>query len=303
MTYNAADEFKPAIDGRRRHFHPNDRGLGYVCCYIAERGRGRPIVLVHDLRPTSSAFEMRPLFESLRWRRPTFALDLPGFGLSTRGEAPYSLDLFANVLGELVRKLRGTYASVDIVALGRGAEVAVRVASGDPSLVRSLAVIEPPGLVPARSGGSLVSLAARLALAVGQEAARGLFALMATRPMVRRAMRRRFRGTPDSALVDYACATARLPGAHLAPMALLAQGQPSSAEMARLYSELTVPSLVLHDARGAHAVALEAFLRGRANRFAIRVASTRGMPQFERRADTTAALERFWQSLSGAAWD
>jgi hypothetical protein len=59
----------------------------------------------------------------------------------------------------------------------------------------------------------------------------------------------------------------------------------------------------VHDARGAHAIELEAFLRGRANRFAMRVSPTRGMPQFERRFDTISALERFWHSLSGAAWD
>jgi hypothetical protein len=46
---------------------------------------------------------------------------------------------------------------------------------------------------------------------------------------------------------------------------------------------------------------LEAFLRGRANRFAVRVSPTRGMPQFERRAETIAALDRFWQSLPRAA--
>jgi hypothetical protein len=85
-------------------------------------------------------------------------------------------------------------------------------------------------------------------------------------------------------------------------MAALALGR-SHADATRLYHGITVPSLVVHDARGANAIELEAFLRGRANRFAMRVSPTRGMPQFERRTDTVSALERFWQSLSGAAWD
>jgi hypothetical protein len=54
---------------------------------------------------------------------------------------------------------------------------------------------------------------------------------------------------------------------------------------------------------GPTAIELEAFLRGRANRFAVRVSPTRGMPHFERRAETVAALDRFWQSLQRAAWD
>jgi hypothetical protein len=64
---------------------------------------------------------------------------------------------------------------------------------------------------------------------------------------------------------------------------------------------LSVPVLVIHDVRRDGAVELEAFLRGRANRFAARVSPTRGMPQFERRAETVAVLDRFWQSLPRAA--
>jgi pimeloyl-ACP methyl ester carboxylesterase len=72
-----------------------------VSFYVAGRRRGRPILLLHDLGLGSSSYEMRPLFEALRWRRPTYAVDLPGFGLSDRADLPYDLPLFARVIADL----------------------------------------------------------------------------------------------------------------------------------------------------------------------------------------------------------
>jgi pimeloyl-ACP methyl ester carboxylesterase len=291
----------PAIDGSRRQWRPAAPELGQVCCYVADRRRGRPLVLVHDLRFTSSAFEMRPLFESFRWRRPTFAIDLPGFGLSERADRAYSPGVFALALAELLRKIKARFVSADVVALGRGAEAASRVAITEPGLIRSLAILEPAGLLSARDG-SVQRLGARIALSLGDGAARSLFSVMATRSWIRHALRDRFLGAPDAALANYAHASAHVPGAHHAPLAALALGR-SHHDVTQLYHSLAIPVLIVHDARGGHAIELEAFLRGRANRFAMRVSPTRGMPQFERRSDTVSALDRFWQSLSGAAWD
>jgi pimeloyl-ACP methyl ester carboxylesterase len=297
----SASELGPAIDGERRRWHPQGHGLGHVCIYAAERARGRPVVLVHDLRASSSAYEMRPLFECFRWRRPTYTLDLPGFGLSDRGSLPYAPALFAFVLAEFLRKLRRVDPAIDVVALGRGSEVAARVARDEPGLVRSIVLLEPSGLLPAR-GALLESLAARVGRVLGDRAARALFGLMSTRTIVRRTLRARFHGSPDAGLVAYAHASAQVDGAHRAPLAAIRNG-PRPAEAALLYRALTVPVLVVHDARGSDTLELEAFLRGRANRFAVRVSPTRGMPHFERKSDTVAALDRFWQSLPRAAWD
>jgi pimeloyl-ACP methyl ester carboxylesterase len=294
-------ELAPAIDGERRRWTSPAGGSGQVCCYVADGRPGRPVLLVHDLRVTSSAYEMRPLFECLRWRRPTFAPDLPGFGLSDRAELQYRPDLFAAVVAELLRRPRSPDLAVDAVTLGRGSEIVARVARDEPGLVRSLVMLEPSGLLPIR-GGSLESLGARLGQLLGDRAARAVFAVLATRPLVRRALRARFHGAPDAGLVAHALASVQAPGAHRAPLVLAARGAGRS-ETVSLYRSLTVPVLVIHGARGGRATELEAFLHGGANRFAVRVWPTRGMPQFDRRADTIAALDRFWQSLPRAACD
>ena len=295
-------ELGPAIDGERRRWCPSGHASdGAVSFYVAARRRGRPLVLLHDLGPGSSSYEMRPLFQSLRWQRPTYAVDLPGFGLSDRADLPYDVSLFARVLAQLLGKVRRADVSADLVALGRGSDVAASVARDAPSLVRSLVLLEPSGLL--LSGGpSFDVLTARLARRLGSAAVRCLFSVLSSRFALRRRLAGRFQGPPDAGLVAYARASARAPGGHLAPMALLA-ARPRTDQTAALYGSLTVPVLVVHDAWGSTAVELEAFLRGRSNRFAVRISPTCGMPHFERRADTVSALDRFWQSLQRTAWD
>jgi pimeloyl-ACP methyl ester carboxylesterase len=271
-----------------------------VCVYVSQRRRGRVLVLLHDLTLTSSAYEMRPLFESLRWRRPTVAIDFPGFGLSERGPSPCSPAKFAGILQELFRELHRSDGAVDVVSLGRGSESAALVARDQPELVRSLVMIEPSGLIAARRR-SLFSVAALVTRLVGERIARPLCALMSAGVIVRSALRSRFYGAPDEGLVAYVRANARVGGARPPPLEALAC--PPRGETEAIYHALTVPVLVVHDTRGPRIVELEAFLRGSANRFAVRISPTRGMPHFERPTDTVAALDRFWLTLPRAVRD
>jgi pimeloyl-ACP methyl ester carboxylesterase len=212
---------------------------------------------------------------------------------------PYTPALFAFVLAELLRKLRRADLAADVVALGRGVEVAARAARDEPGLVRSLVMIEPAGLLPA-SRSVVETIAGHLVRLFGDAAARSIYAMLAHRTVVGRSLRARFRGVPDPGLVSYSAASARVAGAYRAPLASRAYA-PRPADAAALFRAVGVPVLVIHDAAGPSSVVLEAFLRGRANRFAVRISPTRGMPQFERRAETIAALDRFWQSLPRAA--
>lgn len=297
-----ADELGPAIDGDRRRWRPAAaKSAGEMCLYAAERSRGRPLVLVHDLRATSSAYEVRPLFECFRWRRPTYALDLPGFGLSNRDDRVYSPALFAIAVAELLRTVRAPPGGADVVALGRAAPIAARVAREWPALCRSLVLVEPWGLVPP-AGAAFEAVATRLAGALGPAARARIYALATSPRLVRAAIGARFVGPPDEGLVAHAQRTVRVPGAHRAPMAAACTA-PCDDALDAGYRALALPALVVHDAAGDDASPLEEFLRGRADRFAVRVSPTRGMPHFEHRPETVAALDRFWSvvpTLQGA---
>ncbi len=65
-----------------------------------------------------------------------------------------------------------------------------------------------------------------------------------------------------------------------------------------VYEKLTVPTLALYDQDPYVSFeTLPDLLQRRPNWQALRIAPTRGLPHFERLADTRAALERFWKGV------
>lgn len=79
---------KPAIpDAEHRVIRTE---AGNLFCYADTSAPGRPLLLVHSVNAAASSIEMRPLFELFRGKRPVYALDLPGFGFSSRRDRVYS---------------------------------------------------------------------------------------------------------------------------------------------------------------------------------------------------------------------
>ena len=76
----------PAVSGERFEF---DSPAGRLSAYVA--GSGPPLLLVHSVNAAASAAEVRPLHEHYNASRRVFALDLPGFGFSERGDRRYTL--------------------------------------------------------------------------------------------------------------------------------------------------------------------------------------------------------------------
>ena len=82
-----------ALDADLRVFESPSAGtLGYYVGGIAQRG-AHPLLLIHGINSAASSFQMRPLFNRFAQSRRVYALDLPGFGFSNRGDRPYSAAL------------------------------------------------------------------------------------------------------------------------------------------------------------------------------------------------------------------
>ena len=61
-----------------------------------------PILLVHSINASGSAAEVEPLFEHYRATRPVYALDLSGFGLSSRADRAYTPRLMTDAVLAMV---------------------------------------------------------------------------------------------------------------------------------------------------------------------------------------------------------
>ncbi|MFO0592157.1 MAG: alpha/beta fold hydrolase [Polyangiaceae bacterium] len=275
---------------------------GKIFLYEETKGEGTPVVLVHSVNAAASSYEMRPLFESLRGKRPVLAFDLPGFGRSERGHRDYDRSLYREAVGAMIDRMamhRGGF--VHVVALSLGCELAAAAALARPEKVRSLAFIAPTGLGTRKE-------------APQENAERGradevmryldkpilgapLFAALASWPSIYYFLSQSFVGHVNEGLASYAHASAHQPGARYAPLAFLSGRLFDPRIVADVYDKLTCPVAVLYDKDPYSDYAYLKRMQENPTWTATRIAPSRGMPQFEELDATMAALRAHWMPL------
>jgi pimeloyl-ACP methyl ester carboxylesterase len=282
----------PALDADVESLETTSAGtLRY---YVDRSGEGRPLVLLHSINAAPSAMEMKPMFEHFRGRRPVFAPDLPGFGLSDRRAWDYTPSLYATAITELLRAAGGP--AVDVVALSLTAEFAARCIVENPDACRSLAIISPTGLGDREPPGARTSARLRRFFSLPL-LDRGLYRLLTSRASIRYFLGLAFEGEVPQEVIDYAYATAHRPGAHFAPYCFLSGGLFTAGARTKLYEPLPVPGLVIYDRDPNVAFTqLPALLETAPRWQAQRIAPTRGLPHWEQTERTCSSLEQFWST-------
>lgn len=276
-----------AISARREVFQSPT--AGNISFYLDAGRGGRPLLLLHSVHPTASAREVEPLFDYFRGEAPLYALDLPGFGFSTRVRRDYSPAFFVNALIEFVEsRIAPPLGGADIVALGLTSEFAALAGLRRPELFRSFVFLSPSGFgdpVPGWSGAGFPLWS------------QALFDLLVSRPAIHRYFRRSFAGEVPRDLVNYAFLTAHQPGARYAPLAYLA-GQLSSAGIVSVYSRLAAHVLTIAGQEGEPAfAAIRDFVEEHPKWRWSRVAHSGNYPHFENLPGAVAVLTAFWRSL------
>ena len=115
-----------------------------------------PIVLVHGL---SSGRTLKPLIRALGTRRPVFAPDLPGFGMSDQPIHPLDVPGLADALRRWM--LDNQLAPAIVVGVAFGCQVAVDLAAAYPAAVDRLVLVGPTFDPEARTPGRLAMRWAR----------------------------------------------------------------------------------------------------------------------------------------------
>ncbi len=141
---------------QRRALDPDDSALGgdarlftwkYGEIFYKEAGldnSGLPIVFIHGIGAGVSSFMWRKNFDELAKDFRVFAFDLLGFGFSDKPPAaPYSADLYVELITDFIREVAGGRANV--VASSLGASYAVRVADEHPELINAMILNAPAG--------------------------------------------------------------------------------------------------------------------------------------------------------------
>lgn len=118
---------------------------GSVCVYQTNRSAANSVLLVHGING-SARFDWEHQIPALAGRYHVVAVDLPGFGDSSKGRKPYTPDNYARLLAFITdRYIDGPYA---LVGHSMGAVVALRYAArhAGPRLQR-MVLIDAAGIL------------------------------------------------------------------------------------------------------------------------------------------------------------
>lgn len=290
----------PALPGPHERL---DTPVGAVGLYGGPEGEGVPLLLIHSINAAANAYEVRPLYLHYRTRRPVYALDLPGFGLSDRVKRIYTprtmVDAIHAVTAEIVRR-HGR--PLDAVALSLSAEYLARAALERAQDYRSLGLISPTGFDARLSGSGPPDGNRGNAFLRGAFAfplwGRTLFAGLVSRPSMRFFLEKTWGSKAiDEGLFEYDQVSAHQPGAEHAPFSFIG-GYLFPTDATALYDALRQPVWMVHGERGdfvdyRHLGAV----RGRPN-WSIARLPTGAFPHFERLDLVTRGYDAFLDGLA-----
>ncbi len=284
-----------ALDAPRQTMETGSGGR--VSYYADTRQGGTPLLLLHSINAAPSALEVQPLFDHYRKERPVYALELPGFGFSEREDVDYSPTLYADTLSEFMGKV--FTGPADVIALSTTSEFLARAALTSAARFRSLVLISPTGMGSREPPSGEASDRLRKLFSI-PVLSQGLYRALTTRASIRYFLNLSFEDRPPVELVDYACATARQPGAAYAPFCFLSMRLFTPGACEKLYQPLKVPTLVLYDKDpNINFDRLPSLLDANEQVQAKRIAPTRGLPHWEEFDATVSAIDEFWSRVAG----
>jgi len=139
---NASEPDDSALGGDANFFRWKHGRVFYKAS--GSENSGLPLVFIHGIGAGSSSFMWRKNFDELAKHFRVYAIDLLGFGFSDKpSAAPYSADLYVELISDFIREVSGDPSNV--IASSLGAAYAIRVADEHPELIDAMVLNGPTG--------------------------------------------------------------------------------------------------------------------------------------------------------------
>jgi pimeloyl-ACP methyl ester carboxylesterase len=290
----------PAVPGQRCEMESRAGRLSYYTTGLNQSAE--PLLLIHSVNAAGSAYEVRPLYEYYRRSRTVYALDLPGFGFSKRGDRDYTPQLMTDAVAAMVAEIQRIHGKepLDALALSLGSEFLARAVVTNPPAFRSIAFISPTGfnrttLEHAPPGSTRAMPTFRRILSF---AGRGFFDLLTTKASIRYYLKKTWGSKKiDEGMLEYDYLTTHQPDAHYAPFAFVS-GFLFSKDIRSLYRSLELPVWMAHGIRGDFTDYSKASLFSSRSNWTIQAFATGALPHFELLDEVTRSYDAFLAAVA-----
>ncbi len=112
--------------------------------YYRKFGSGKPLLLIHDLDPSSSAYEWNQLEQQLAKDFTVYSIDLPGCGRSDKAEHDLHQLLYVQLLNDFTEKVIKRKTSV--AATGLSGSFVIMAANNNENLFDKIFLINPKSI-------------------------------------------------------------------------------------------------------------------------------------------------------------
>lgn len=112
--------------------------------YYKKKGKGTPLLLIHDLTVYSSAYEWNKVINKLAETHTVYAVDLLGCGRSEKPKLTYTNYLYVQMISDFIKNV--IHEKADVVASGYSSSFVVLSCNNESELFRNLILINPPAL-------------------------------------------------------------------------------------------------------------------------------------------------------------
>ncbi len=116
----------------------------YGNIFYTKQGKGKPVLLVHDLNPAASSFEWDKIIKHLSKKYTVYAIDLLGCGRSDKPNMTYSNFLYVQLITDFIKYIIGEKA--DVVSTGESSSFSLMACNMNPECFQKIIVINPSNL-------------------------------------------------------------------------------------------------------------------------------------------------------------
>lgn len=116
----------------------------YGDIYYQKTGTGSPLVLLHDLNPSCSAYVWNEVIDTLSEKHTVYAVDLPGCGRSAKPKLTYTNYFYVLFLRAFIKSV--VRRKTDVIADGYSSSIALMTAMLDQALIGHISAINPSSL-------------------------------------------------------------------------------------------------------------------------------------------------------------
>ena len=109
--------------------------------YYSQKGKGTPLLLIHDLNVTSCAYEWHKVVNELSKSYTVYTIDLLGCGRSEKPNLAYTNYLYVRLINDFIKDVIGE--QTNIIATGDAASIALMSCVNDNTIIKDIILVNP----------------------------------------------------------------------------------------------------------------------------------------------------------------